>query len=218
MKKHITNIILFTAFSINCFAQKNLDFEHWDINHLGIDQAIAWVNVCDASKYGAPQVLFKEVENPASGLASIKLITKYWKQGKDYKLDTLVGALIQHSKYNKKPKSFEFSYQAFPKKGDQVLVGVQLSTKINGEKIIVGEGYFTSGEKQKNWKKTTVEIRYFSDLLPTEITLMILSSANATIATGEYGYPKIGSKLLVDDIQFLFPEKHQNLTLLNTVK
>ncbi len=218
MKKHLPLILLFTVISAGCFAQRNLDFEHWDINHLGIDEALEWINVCDASKYGAPQVLFKEVDNPANGLASVKLKTKYWKKGKEYQLDTLVGTLMQQSKCTERPSSFQFSYQSFPKKGDQILIGIQLTATVSGEKVIVGEGFFTSAEKQKDWKKISVDVNYISDMPPTEITIMALSSANATIVNGEYGYAKIGSTLLVDDFQLILPEQQLSLTLLNSVK
>ena len=219
--KHTLYIILLITISSFCFGQKNLDFEKWDINNLGIDEALEWINIADASEYGAPQVLFKEVESPAQGLASIKLTTKYWKQGRDYELDTLVGALIQQIDYAYKPESFEFSYQSFPKKGDEILVGIQLTVTENNEKIVVGEGYFTSSEKQKEWKKINVTINYFSNLLPTELTLIALSSASATIIDGKHGDIKVGSTLLLDDIKLNVPVPvidSPNLTLLNTVK
>ncbi len=218
MKNSIFYILLFVFCQGNAFAQKNLDFEAWDINNIGIDEALNWVNICDASKYGAPQVLFKEVEEPAKGMASIKLTTKYWKHGAEYELDTLIGALIQQADYSKRPIAFEFSYKASPKKGDAILIGVQLSTVQDGELVVIGEGYFTSEEKQKEWKSLKVNINYFSNLEPSQITIMTLSSANATIADRTHGSPKIGSTLFVDDIKLITPDSEINLTLLNTVK
>ncbi len=97
-----------------CFSQVNLDFEKWSINYNAIDGAKHWLNTSDATKYGAPTTLFKEVENPASGLAYIKLTTTYWKDGSAYQLDTLVGSIVQQSSYNKRPESFNFSYKSAP--------------------------------------------------------------------------------------------------------
>ena len=86
------------------FAQKNLNFERWDINYFATDEAKNWVNTSDASSYGAPKVVFKEVENPADGLASVKLVTAYWSEGSNYDIDTLIGALLQQSTFNKTKK------------------------------------------------------------------------------------------------------------------
>ena len=212
MITRFTYFLFLIFFGLSASAQKNLDFERWDINYLGVDEALDWMNVCDASNYGAPQVLYKEVENPANGLASIKLTTRYWKQGKEYQLDTLIGALVQQSNYYQRPMAFEFSYQSFPKKGDEVLVGIQLTTEINNEVLVIGEGFFTTSEKVKDWSRVRVNVNYFSNEAPTNITIMALSSANSTILTGEYGHPKIGSTLLVDDLRLVQPEKVPNLT------
>lgn len=218
MKGFVRILILFVLVPFGLYSQKNLDFERWDINYQGIDEAKAWTNVTDASRFGAPQVLFKEVDDPAYGLASIKLTTKYWKAGADYQLDTLIGALVQQCSYKQRPTALEFSYQAFPKKGDEVVVAVQLSARVNGESQVVGEGYFTSGDKQKSWKRLSVNITYFSDAEPEEMTFILLSSSNSTLFEKSVSNPKIGSTLLVDDIRLVFPNTSPNLSLLNTVK
>lgn len=216
--KGIAGLFIFVVCVQFGFSQKNLDFERWDINYEGIDEAVEWLNVTDASQFGAPQVLFKEVDDPAYGLASIKLTTKYWKAGADYQLDTLIGALVQTCTYRQRPVAFEFSYQAYPKKGDESIVAIQLIRNENGEKYVVGEGYYTAGEKQKTWKRLTVNISYFSDLEPNEMTLVLLSSSNNALFEKSVSSPKIGSTLLVDNIRLVFPNSSPNLSLLNTVK
>lgn len=218
MKHILLNTFLFLIFASSGYAQKNLDFERWDINNLGVDEALNWTNVCDASKYGAPLVMIKEVDDPANGLASVKLITKYWKGGKDYQLDTLVGALIQEKQINTKPQSFSFSYKSNPKKGDEVLIGVQLSADVEGKKVIVGEGYFSTNQKQKKWLKKEVDINYFTNHQPTILTIIAISSACAASFKGNFGSMKTGSTLSVDDIRIHNHKNLPNLTLLNTVK
>jgi len=183
------------------FAQKNLDFERWDINHNATDEAKNWLNTSDASDYGAPKVVFKEVENPADGLASVKLVTAYWSEGANYGVDTLIGALLQQSSFSKRPKSFEFDYKSFPKTGDEVLVGVQLTLTENDSLIIVGEGFFSSSLTQDNWTNQIVKIHYYSSLKPKNINIVALSSANATILDGSLGYAKIGSELYLDNLR-----------------
>lgn len=183
------------------FAQKNLNFERWDINFYATDEAKNWVNTSDASSYGAPKVVFKEVENPADGLASVKLVTEYWSEGANYDVDTLVGALLQQSSFSKRPKSFEFDYKSFPKTGDEVLVGVQLTSTENDSLIIVGEGFFSSSLTQDNWTNQIVKIHYYSNLKPKNINIVALSSANATILDGSLGYAKIGSELYLDNLK-----------------
>jgi hypothetical protein len=183
------------------FAQKNLDFERWGINYNATDEAKNWLNTSDASDYGAPKVVFKEVENPAAGLASVKLVTSYWKDGAEYELDTLPGALLQQANFTKRPSSFEFDYKAFPKLGDEVLVGVQLTTVINDSSIVIGEGFFSSSEIQENWTNQIVNIHYYANLKPKNINIVALSSANATILDGSLGYAKIGSELYVDNLR-----------------
>lgn len=183
------------------FAQKNLNFERWDINYFATDEAKNWVNTSDASSYGAPKVVFKEVENPADGLASVKLVTAYWSEGSNYDIDTLIGALLQQSTFNKRPKSFEFDYKAFPKIGDEVLVGIQLTSIVNDSLIVVGEGFFSSSIRQENWTNQIVNIHYYSTLKPKKINIIALSSANATILDGSLGYAKIGSELYLDNLR-----------------
>lgn len=183
------------------FAQKNLNFERWDINYYATDEAKNWINTSDASSYGAPKVVFKEVDSPADGLASVKLVTAYWSEGADYDVDTLIGALLQQSSYGKRPKSFEFDYKSFPKTGDEVLVGVQLTTNENDSLIIVGEGFFSSSLTQDYWTNQIVKIHYYSNLKPKKISIVALSSANATILDGSLGYAKIGSELYLDNLK-----------------
>lgn len=183
------------------FAQKNLDFERWDINYYATDEAKNWINTSDASDYGAPKVVFKDVETPASGLASAKLVTTYWSEGTEYELDTLPGALLQQANFTKRPSSFEFDYKAFPKMGDEVLVGVQLTTKINDSLIVIGEGFFSSAATQEKWTTQIVNINYYSNLKPKKISIVALSSANATILDGSLGYAKIGSELYIDNLR-----------------
>lgn len=183
------------------FAQKNLDFERWGINYNATDEAKNWINTSDASDYGAPKVVFKEVENPASGLASVKLVTTYWSEGTEYELDTLPGALLQQANFTKRPSNFEFDYKAFPKLGDEILVGVQLTTKINDSLIVVGEGFFSSSATQENWINQLVNIHYYSNLKPKNINIVALSSANATILDGSLGHAKIGSELYLDNLR-----------------
>ncbi|MCB0402934.1 MAG: hypothetical protein KDD41_12675, partial [Flavobacteriales bacterium] len=89
---------------------------------------------------------------------------------------------------------------------------------VNGESQVVGEGYFTSGDKQKSWKRLSVNITYFSDAEPEEMTFILLSSSNSTLFEKSVSNPKIGSTLLVDDIRLVFPNTSPNLSLLNTVK
>jgi len=199
--KLLINILIFTAFISSCYAQKNLDFERWDINHNATDIAKNWINTSDASNYGAPKTIFKDVETPASGAASARLVTTYWKEGKAYQLDTLPGALLQKSNFTKRPISFEFDYKAFPQQGDEVLIGVQLTTTINDSLIVIGEGFFSSSQIQPNWAKQTVNIHYYSNHKPKNITLIALSSANATILDGSLGYAKIGSELYIDNLR-----------------
>ena len=164
-----------------------MDFEQWVINYNGIDETKYWVNTSDASRYNAPQVMFKETKDPASGLASIKLTTAYWNEGADYGLDTLVGSLMQQENYEKRPKSFEFSYKANPQPGDEVLVGIQLTMTINDSLIIIGEGFFTSGKTQDTWKTEHIDINYYSGYMPDNINIIALSSANAVILDGTNG-------------------------------
>ena len=147
MKELLTIFTLLAT--LICSAQSNLDFENWSINYKGVDAAKNWVNTSDATKYDAPATLFKEVENPAVGLASIKLSTAYWEEGSDYGLDTLVGSLVQQTNYTKQPKSFEFIYKSSPQEGDEILVGVQLTSNFNDSTIVVGEGFFTSNKQHK---------------------------------------------------------------------
>lgn len=199
--KKLLPILFIAILCNNGLAQKNLNFEKWDINYYATDEALNWTNTSDASSYGAPKVVFKEVENPASGKASAKLTTSYWKEGTEYGLDTLVGALLQESIYNKRPKSFEFNYKSYPKLGDEVLVGIQLTTIVNDSLIVVGEGYFSTSKIQDTWKNEVVQIHYFSDLKPDKINLMALSSANAVINDGSLGYAKIGSELQIDNLK-----------------
>ena len=72
--KKLIAISLLILGTVTCFSQVNLDFEKWDINYNGIDEAKNWMNTSDATKYGAPTTILKEVENPASGLAYMKII------------------------------------------------------------------------------------------------------------------------------------------------
>jgi len=196
-----TFTILTFLVAIICSAQSNLDFERWDVNYNGIDESKHWINTSDASKYGAPTTMFKEVDNPAEGLASVKLVTSYWEAGSSYELDTLVGSLLQQCDYNKRPKSFEFSYKSAPKLGDEILVGIQLTINENGSVLVVGEGFFTTNEIQQNWTKQKVEIEYFSNITPDNINIIALSSANAVINNGANGYSKIGSTLFFDNLK-----------------
>lgn len=200
--KFLTAILVFCIGNIDwCYAQQNLNFERWDINYNGIDEAKNWINISDATSYGAPQVLFKEVNNPAEGLASIKLTTTYWETGAEYGLDTLVGSLIQKNDYQKRPESFEFAYKSFPKLGDEILVGVQLTITVNDSTIVVGEGFFSTNQIENEWKNEKVSINYYSSYTPDEITLIALSSANATILDGSLGHAKIGSTLWLDNFR-----------------
>lgn len=192
----ITIIVAFT-----CSAQANLDFEKWAINYEGIDEAKYWLNTSDASKYHAPTTMLKEVDNPANGLASVKLTTAYWQIGAEYGLDTLVGSLLQQTQYNKRPKSFEFEFKASPIIGDAILVGVQLTKTINDTMIVLGEGFFTSSQHQENWVTKEIEIEYYSGYTPDNINIIALSSANAVIKNGSNGYAKVGSTLYLDNLK-----------------
>ena len=200
MKKTFAIISLIITAS-TCFSQSNLDFEKWGINYKGIDKAKDWINTSDATKYNAPTTLFKEVENPASGLACIKLTTAYWEGGTLFQLDTLVGSLVQQSVYTKRPKSFEFSYKANPKQGDELLVGVQLTKTVNDTMIVIGEGYYTSNQLQENWIKQEIDIEYYFGYTPDNINIIAMSSANAVISNGKHGYAKIGSTLFLDNLK-----------------
>jgi len=134
-------------------------------------------------------------------LASIKLITAYWQQGSPYNLDTLVGSLIQQSEYNKRPKSFEFSYKSFPKIGDEILVGIQLTLTISDSMMVIGEGFFTSKSPQENWTIKKIDVEYYSGYEPDNINIIALSSENAVITNGTNGYAKIGSALYLDNLK-----------------
>lgn len=205
MKKILSFIIITVAFGLSknnpCYAQLNLDFEQWAINYNNIDESKYWLNTSDASKYGAPQVLFKETKKPASGLSSIKLTTAYWEAGSPYGLDTLVGSLVQQAHFTKRPKYFDFDYKAFPKIGDEVLVGVQLTMSLNGSTMVVGEGFYSSKDITNQWTNQQIEIHYYSSFQPENINIIALSSANATILDGTNGYAKIGSTLYLDNLR-----------------
>ncbi len=200
MKKLIP-IVSIVFITINCQAQSNLDFEQWAVNYNGIDESKYWLNTSDASEYDAPITMFKEVETPASGLASIKLTTAYWQDGADFELDTLVGSLVQQAEYNNRPSSFEFSYKAAPKLSDYILVGIQLTMTVNDSIIVVGEGFFTTNETTTNWENKKVDIEYYSSYAPENINIIALSSANAALNDGSNGYAKIGSTLYLDNIR-----------------
>ena len=199
MKTLLPLFIFFLA--SNSFAQTNLDFEKWGINYDGIDEAKYWTNMSNATKYGAPANMFKDVANPNSGLACIKLTTVYWEAGTDYSLDTLVGSLVQQVDYTKRPTSFEFSFKSSPKLGDEVLIGIQLTKSVNDSMVVVGEGFFTTNEIQNNWMTKKVDIEYYSGQSPEAISIIALSSANATIIDGTNGYAKIGSTLYLDNLK-----------------
>lgn len=201
MQKNLIYIAIILLVATNCFGQKNLAFERWDIDYYGVDDAKNWINIADASKYGAPKVLFKEVDNPSEGLASINLKTVYWQDGAEFGVDTLVGSVVQQTSYNKRPKGFEFDYKAFPKLGDEVLIGIQLTKTVNDSLIVIGEGFFSSSTLQETWKTEKVTIHYYSHLKPEEISIIALSSANATILDGSLGYAKIGSELFLDNLK-----------------
>lgn len=205
MKKLLSFAIITVALGLsennNCYAQLNLDFEQWATNYNGVDESKFWVNTSDASKYGAPQVLFKETKKPAAGLSSIKLTTAYWEAGAPYGLDTLVGSLVQQAPFTKRPKYFDFDYKSFPAIGDEILVGVQLTMDFNGELVVVGEGFFTSNATQENWTNQQIEIHYYSSFQPENINIVALSSANATILDGTNGTAKIGSTLFLDNLR-----------------
>jgi len=183
------------------FSQTNLDFENWATNFDGIDEAKYWLNTSDASKFDAPQVLFKEKHIGFNGQSAIRLTTAYWQPGAAYGVDTLVGAIVQESPFFEQPKSFEFSYQSLPKKGDAILVGIRLSMTVNGNDVVVGEGFFASSDLQLSWKKQTVTIKYYSSFTPDKISIIALSSANAVLNDGSSGTAKIGSTLLLDNLR-----------------
>ena len=185
-------LIFFSLISLVGFSQTNLDFENWVTNFNGIDEAKSWVNTSDASKFDAPQVLFKEKHTGFSGQSAVKLTTAYWQQGASFGVDTLVGAILQET---------AFSNQSSPQKGDAILVGVRLSMTINDSDIIVGEGIFTTSETQTFWVKQTVDIKYYSNFTPDKISIVALSSANAVLNDGSNGFAKIGSTLLLDNLR-----------------
>lgn len=195
--------ILALVTTATCFGQSNLDFEKWAINYNGIDEAKNWLNTSDASEYNAPTTMFKEVDNPANGLASVKLTTAYWNSGAEYKLDTLVGSLMQQHPYVKRPKSFMFDFKASPKLGDAVLVGLQLTKTINDTMMVLGEGFFTSSQLQENWLTKEIEIEYYSGYTPDNINIIALSSANVVLKNGSNGYAKIGSTLYLDNLKLV---------------
>jgi hypothetical protein len=211
MMSKLTPLFLLLVGALNSVAQVNLDFEKWSINHKGIDAAKGWVNTSDATAHNAPKTLFKIVENPAAGLASLKLTTAYWPKGAGNQLDTLVGALLQESAFTKRPEKFEFHYKCFPKNGDEVLVGIQLTKEVDNSSVVIGEGFFTSNKVEKNWKKQAVSIVYYSTETPQKISLMALSSANAVLTTGENGWAKIGSTLFLDELKLNVPNTEVSL-------
>lgn len=194
-------VIFLIGISLKGVAQTNLDFEDWPTNFNGVDEAKNWINTSDASEFDAPQVLFKTKHLGLNGNSAVKLITAYWPVGESFGVDTLVGSIVQETTFFKQPKSFEFSYQAVPKNGDAVLVGVRLSTTVNDSDIIVGEGFFTSFEIQNTWKKQVVNIKYYSNFTPDKISIVALSSANAVLDDGSSGYAKVGSTLLLDNVK-----------------
>jgi type IX secretion system substrate protein len=199
--KIFSTIIFACLASFSANAQTNLDFEDWSTNYRDVDNAREWVNTSDATNYGAPATVIKLTENPAEGFTSAQLKTIYWEEGSEYGLDTLAGAILQQAAFNGKPENFEFSYKSFPKRGDEVLVGVRLSLTIDGVLIVVGEGIFTSGREQSTWKKENVKINYYSGLTPEIISIVALSSANATLLDGSRGHAKNGSELFVDNLR-----------------
>ncbi len=202
----ITIILIAAIATINCSAQSNLDFEKWNVNYNGIDEAKGWVNTADATKYDAPATLFKVVDNPASGLASLKLTTAYWPEGAIHNLDTLTGSLLQQIEYSESPESFEFMYKCTPQIGDEILVGIQLTKNTDNSSFVIGEGFFTTNKTEENWTKQEVKIKYFSNKTPDNINLIALSSANAVITTGENGRAKIGSTLFLYEIKLRVQE------------
>jgi hypothetical protein len=113
----------------------------------------------------------------------------------------LVGSIVQETPFFQQPKSFEFSYQSAPQKGDAILVGVRLSMTINDSDIIVGEGFFTTTETQNSWTKQVVDIKYYSNFTPDKICIVALSSANAVLNDASHGSAKIGSVLLLDNLK-----------------
>lgn len=209
--RKLTIILIGITAVINCSAQSNLDFERWNVNYKGIDEAKNWVNTSDATEFNAPTTLIKVVDKPAAGLASLKLTTAYWESGTTYGLDTLVGSLLQQTTYSKRPKSFEFTYKCSPVLGDEILVGVQLTKSIDNSIIVIGEGFFTSNKIEETWIKEIINIEYFSKETPENVNIMALSSANAVINNGKKGYAKIGSTLFLDDFKLSAPAKKETV-------
>jgi len=209
--RKLTIILIGITAVINCSAQSNLDFERWNVNYKGIDEAKNWVNTSDATEFNAPTTLIKVVDNPAAGLASLKLTTAYWESGTTYGLDTLVGSLLQQTTYAKRPKSFEFTYKCSPVLGDEILVGVQLTKSIDNSIIVIGEGFFTSNKIEETWIKEIINIEYFSKETPENVNIMALSSANAVINNGKKGYAKIGSTLFLDNFKLSAPAKKETV-------
>jgi len=199
MKK---GVFIFFALTLSfCgVAQTNLDFEQWVKSLYGVDESRYWVNTSDASEYNAPQTMFREDRKTDKGETAVRITTAYWKEGAQYGVDTLPGSIIQQCAYHHQPETFSFDYQSYPKSGDAVLIGVQLSMTVNDSDIIVGEGIFTSSETQATWKRQEVVINYYSGLKPDKVSIIALSSSNAVLGDNSRSGIKIGSALLLDNI------------------
>ena len=101
----ITLIFLVISYTVG-FSQANLDFENWATNFEGIDEAKSWLNTSDASRFDAPQVLFKEKHIGLNGQSAVRLTTAYWELGSSFGVDTLVGAIVQETPFFEQPSSF----------------------------------------------------------------------------------------------------------------
>jgi hypothetical protein len=163
-----------------------------------------------------PQTTYKADDSYSGNYAALLITGEFSPMGSPILIPGIVGtdsldipnATIRVGKpYTSKPVSFQGYYKYEPVDGDSALVSVLLS-KFNsaaGKRDTIALAREVYKNFTTSYTHIDIPLNYYSTETPDSLTLLISSSAGLNLNDLFHCVGRVGSKMWIDEIQFVMP-------------
>jgi hypothetical protein len=209
MKKLYISICAVLLGSATSFGQlQNLGFESWTAG-TGYENPDGWFNINEfASQIFISPPVAKVSTDPAEGSYAVSMTTRYCSLCPNFGApDTIPGFVRQDQTIDVKPTNFQFKYKYNGFNGDAggAVIEITKWDAMLGIAEVLGQAAVEIDANTTSWESVDLWIDYSSSDMPDSVKITFVSSIR--IATGDETYPpsQIGSELIIDDVQLVYP-------------
>lgn len=163
-----------------------------------------------------PQTTYKADDSYSGTYAALLVTGEFSPQGSPILIPGLLGTdsldipnatICVGKPYTSKPARFQGYYKYEPVSGDSALVSVLLSkfNTVAGKRDTIALARSVYKDSITSYTHIDIPINYYSAETPDTLTLLISSSAGIKLNDLFHCVGRVGSKLWIDEIQFVMP-------------